>query len=71
MINIAKVGKDLMIKEPLYGLYLLNINKIITNSISTLAVGLEGINTVLLINENCWNSLTNTEKFAVLKHEIK
>ncbi len=52
-MNVAKIGKDLMIREPFYGLYLLNLNKVVTDTISTLAVGLDGINTVLYINEKC------------------
>ena len=69
-MHIAKAGKTLMIREPFYGLFLSSLNKIITDSVSTLAVGLDGINTNLYINENFWNSLTDTEQIAVLKHEL-
>lgn len=69
-MHIAKAGKTLMIREPFYGLFLSSLNKIITDSVPTLAVGLDGINTNLYINENFWNSLTDTEQIAVLKHEL-
>lgn len=70
MINIAKIGKELMIQEPFYGLFLLNLNKVFTKFIPTAAVGLNGINTMLYINEEFFEGLTEKERLAVLKHEL-
>lgn len=69
MIDIAKIGKELMIKEPFYGLFLLNLNKIITKEVPTAGVGLSGINTVLYVNEEFMESLSMEERLAVIKHE--
>lgn len=59
-----------MIKEPFYGLFLSSLNKVIDNSQPTLAVGLQGINPMLYINEKFWNGMTDLQQIAVLKHEM-
>lgn len=69
-MNISKACKTLMIREPFYGLFLSSLNKIFDNSVDTLAVGLQGINVNLYINENFWNKLKDEEQLAVLKHEL-
>lgn len=69
-MNISKACKTLMIREPFYGLFLSSLNKIFDNSIPTLAVGLQGININLYINEKFWNRLKDEEQLAVLKHEL-
>ncbi len=69
-MNIAKLGRDLMITEPFYGLYLLNLNKIFSKEVPTLAVGLNGINQMLYINEEYMASLNPKEQLAVFKHEM-
>ena len=60
----------LMIKEPFYGLFLSSLNKVIDNRQPTLAVGLQGINPMLYINEKFWNGMTDLQQIAVLKHEM-
>lgn len=50
MESVFKVCKKLIIKESFYGLFLLNLNKKFDKKIKTAAVGVEGINPVLLIN---------------------
>lgn len=69
-MNIIKACKELMVVEPFYGFYLLNLNKEYSKDIPTLAVTPNGINIKLLINEEFWNSLTDDEQLAVLKHEL-
>lgn len=70
-MNIIKACKELMVVEPFYGFYLLNLNKEYSKDIPTLAVTPNGINIKLLINEEFWNSLTDDEQLAVLKHELR
>ena len=71
MESVFKICKKLLIKEPFYGLFLLNINKRFSEKIETAAVGIEGINPVLYINKGFWAGLNETMQLAVLKHEVK
>ena len=52
MNTVFKTIKNLIIKEPFYGLFLLGLNKRFDNTIDTAAVAIEGINPVLLINKD-------------------
>lgn len=70
MESVFKICKKLLIKEPFYGLFLLNINKRFSEKIETAAVGIEGINPVLYINKGFWTGLDETMQLAILKHEV-
>ena len=70
MESVFRICKKLLIKEPFYGLFLLNINKRYSDRIETAAVAVEGINPVLLINRDFWKELPEDMAIAVLKHEI-
>ena len=67
--SLAKAGKELMLKEPFYGLFLMSLNKIWTNLIPTMGVSLKNINYNLLINEEFWESLNPLQKIGLTKHE--
>lgn len=69
-MELIRACKELMIKEPFYGLFLLTLNKEISKTIPTLAVTRDGINTKLLVNLEFWNTLKDDEQLAVLKHEL-
>ena len=43
--DIAKHSKTLMFKEPFYGLFLISLNKEISNAVQTACVARDGINT--------------------------
>lgn len=68
--SLAKASKDLMLKEPFYGLFLMTLNKVWDTKIPTACVQLRGINTELKINSEFWNELPPTHKMGVLKHEL-
>lgn len=68
--NLARVSKDLMFKEPFYGIFLIMLNKVWTKDIQTAGVGKNGINFQLYINEDFWSSLSNIHKMGLLKHEL-
>lgn len=69
--DVSKVAKQLMLKEPFYGIFLSTINKKINNEIPTAGVSLNGINYQLEISEYFWNSLDTIEKkIGLLKHEL-
>lgn len=69
-LTIPQAVRKLLIREPFYGLFLLSLNKYFDNSIETACVRRKGINTELAINEEFWNSLSDTAELAVLEHEI-
>lgn len=68
--NLAKVSKDLMLKEPFYGLFLIMLNKVWTDQVPTAGVGRNGINYQLYINPEFWDSLTDIQRMGLLKHEL-
>jgi predicted metal-dependent peptidase len=68
--NLAKVSKDLMLKEPFYGLYLLMLNKHWSDKVPTAGVYMKGINYQIDINAEFWNSLEHNHKIGLLKHEL-
>jgi len=69
--SLAKASKDLMLKEPFYGFFLIMLNKIWNNKIvPTAGVSKNGINYQLAINEHFWDSLTDAYRLGILKHEL-
>lgn len=70
MDNIGKIGKLLMMKEPFYGFFLLNLYKKFSKSLPTAGVGKQGINQMLYINPEFWDSLSDNHKLGLLKHEL-
>ena len=70
MESVFKICKKLLIKQPFYGLFLLNVNKRFSTKISTAAVGVEGINPILLINKDFWNGLSEDMQLNILIHEV-
>lgn len=70
MESVFRICKKLLIKQPFYGLFLLNLNKRYSDKISTAAVGIEGINPVLLINKEFWKGLSEEMQLNILIHEV-
>jgi predicted metal-dependent peptidase len=68
--DIAKHSKTLMFKEPFYGLFLIGLNKEISNAVQTACVARDGINTKLIISPDFWETIGDKCKVAVLKHEL-
>jgi len=69
--SLAKASKELMLKEPFYGLFLLSLNKKWTDTIvPTAGVCLRNINYELLINSEFWENLEPIQKVGILKHEL-
>ena len=68
--SLAKASKELMLKEPFYGLLLMSLNKIWSNKLPTAGVRLNKINYELAINPAFWESLPMEQKVGVLKHEL-
>lgn len=68
--EVTKFSKNLMLKEPFYGLFLISLNKELTKSIPTACVTPDNLNIKLCINPDFWESLDEKTKLAVLKHEL-
>jgi predicted metal-dependent peptidase len=69
--SLAKISKDLILKEPFYGFLLIMLNKIWDNkAVPTAGVSKNGINYQLAINEDFWQSLSELHKLGLIKHEL-
>jgi predicted metal-dependent peptidase len=68
--SLSKISKDLMLKEPYYGFFLIMLNKVWRSNLPTAGVSKHNINYQLAINEEFWNSLTDMHKMGLLKHEL-
>lgn len=71
-MTVQKALKELLIVSPFYGIFLLSLRKEIVNgnhSVKTAAVGPNGLNFTLYVNEDFWKKLTDKEQLAVLMHE--
>jgi len=60
--TLAKTVKDLMFKEPFYGLFLLGLNREWDTKIPTACVGRTNVSFHIKINPEFWNSLIQTHK---------
>jgi predicted metal-dependent peptidase len=70
--SLSKTSKELMLKEPYYGFFLLMLNKVWWNGkrVPTAGVSKNGINYQLAINPTFWESLSELNKLGLLKHEL-
>jgi predicted metal-dependent peptidase len=69
--QLAKTSKDLMLREPFYGLFLIMLNKIWNNTVvPTAGVGRNGLGYHLYLNEKFWDSLNDRQRRGLLKHEL-
>lgn len=68
--QLARTSKDLMLKEPFYGLFLIMLNKEWSNQVPTAGVGRKGISYNLYINEKFWETLNDKQRRGLLKHEL-
>lgn len=68
--SLSKTSKDLMLKEPYYGFFLIALNKIWTNKVPTAGVSKDGINYRLYIGEDFWAGLSDNHRRGLLKHEL-
>ena len=68
--DIAKHSKTLMFREPFYGLFLIGLNKEISDAVGTACVAKDGINTKLVVSPKFWETISDKCKVAVLKHEL-
>ena len=68
--SLSKTAKDLMLKEPYYGFFLIMLNKLWSKKIPTAGVSKNGINYQLMINDEFWEGLSENHRLGLLKHEL-
>ena len=68
--SLSKVCKELMLKEPYYGLFLVMTEKEWSDKIPTAGVAKHNINYKLLINPEFWDSLSLNHRIGLTKHEM-
>ena len=69
-MDLDRAVKTLLIREPFYGLFLLNLNRYYGDKCDTACVCRNGINTELCINKKFWDTLSDDEQLAILRHEL-
>ena len=69
-MDLDRAVKTLLIREPFYGLFLLNLNRYYGDKCDTACVCRNGINTELCINKKFWDTLSDDEQLAILHHEL-
>ena len=72
-MTLEKALKELLIKHPFYGIFMLGLNKQMVGNdhpVKTAAVGLNGLTYTLYINEEFWGKLSDLEQIAILSHEV-
>lgn len=70
MERIEKALKGLLIQEPFYGVFCMNLNKSLNPSIETLRVGRKNLSLFLEINPDFFCSVSLEEQIQLLKHEL-
>jgi len=68
--TLSKAAKDLMLKEPYYGHFLIMLNKYWSTRVPTAGVSKMNINYQLEINTEFWDKLTENHRLGILKHEL-
>jgi len=68
--SLSKTSKELMLKEPYYGFFLIMLNKVWRKDLPTAGVSKQNINYQLAINEEFWTGLSDMHKMGLLKHEL-
>lgn len=69
-MDLDRAVKTLLIREPFYGLFLLNLNRYYGDKCDTACVCRNGINTELCVNKEFWDTLSDDEQLGVLHHEL-
>tara|TARA_R110000851_G_scaffold96345_7_gene209070 strand:- start:16408 stop:17571 length:1164 start_codon:yes stop_codon:yes gene_type:complete len=67
---VSKTTKNLIFKEPFYGLFLIGINKEYNEKIPTAGVSKLGIGIQLTINPKFYLDLSEDHRFGLIKHEL-
>lgn len=72
-MTLEKALKELLIKDPFYGIFMLNLDKQVVSGdhrVKTAAIGLTGLTYTLYINEDFWKKWNDIQQINLLKHEL-
>ncbi len=67
---VSKAIKQLILKEPFYGLYTVSLNKNYTDKIPTAGVSPDGIGVKLTVNPDFIKDMSPNKVMGLIKHEI-
>lgn len=67
--QLASVIKTIILEQPFYGLFMLNVSKEFNKRVPTAGVTIEGINYKLIVNPDFWDSLSDEHKQGLILHE--
>jgi len=70
METVSRAIKQLMIKEPFYGIFASGLQKTFSNQVQHMGIVPDGINYKLLINRDYWYSLDKIHQIGLLKHNL-
>lgn len=70
LYDILKISRDIIMKEPFYGIFLSTLNRFETDKVSIAGVRKNGINVELAVNPAAWEPLPYHLKYGILKHEL-
>ena len=68
--TISNVVKQLIIKEPFYGIFASGLQKSFSSQVKRMGIVPDGLNYKLLINKEYWESLNKEQKIGLLKHNL-
>lgn len=68
-MTLEKACKQLIIKSPFYGIFMMGFNKRFSSEVPTLGVGMSGISCQLLVNKDFWESLNDDQQVGLMNHE--
>jgi len=68
--DILKVSRDLVMREPFYGIFLSTLGRFQTTEVKIAGVRKNGINMELGINPDVWPTLPYHLRYGILKHEL-
>lgn len=70
LYDVLKVSRDLIMKEPFYGLLLSTLNRIETKEVPVAGVRKNGLHFELGVNPDVWPTLPANLRYGILKHEL-
>lgn len=70
MKTVSKAAKDLMIRQPFYGAFLLTLDKGFSDKLPTAGVSVKGLGFKLDINKDFWYNLPEIQRMGIMMHEL-
>lgn len=72
LISVSKIGRQIIIRFPYYGMFLSTLNKTVNNGPMnpTAGVSKNGLNTQLSINEKFWAKQSIAQRTGLMIHEL-